>query len=102
MTDLDMDVMMDAARRMATEDRSAVDTAHRMDAAKDESPWLPYSPETVAEKLRRPVEEVRARFGDTVLVQFGIGEVKLRRAAQDPAQVRAEVTDILARGRRHG
>lgn len=61
--------------------------------------WIPYPPEIVSDWTGWTVEAVRKEFGDTVLVRHGLSDIELKRGEPDPAQVRAEVTDIIARAR---
>lgn len=61
--------------------------------------WLPYPPEIVSDWTGWTVEAVREQFGDTVLVRHGVSAVEFRRDLRDPAEVRARVTEIIARAR---
>lgn len=102
MTGLDMDVITDAIRYMTTQDRTAVDATHELRAVEMKTAWIPYPPEIVSDWTGWTVGAVKKEFGDTVLVRHGVSGIEFQRGVSDPAQVRAEVMDIIARGRHHG
>jgi hypothetical protein len=60
--------------------------------------WVPYSPELVVDMTGLPVEEIRDRYGDTVLVRMGLnGPLELKRGGVEPSPAEVRETAAILR-----
>lgn len=58
--------------------------------------WIPYAAEVLVDIIGWPEEEIRAKFGDVVLVRQTRSGLQFAAGPPSPAQMRARVSAILA------
>lgn len=59
------------------------------------APWIPMSPEMAADILGKPVDEVRATFGDTVMYRYTLTAIEFKPGPLSETEMRASVSRIL-------